>query len=332
MSLLHCLGVGTVTQTKETNTDTIMVYCPFLFPTAEGRTVNNVQQVEQTSLNAKGEEVKSNNLRSNSVPAKWMNLGDNNRITSPNVREGSQVAIYNVDGGNQLYWTTHGVNAETYRLESVLYGWASNPNLAENTPFDVDNFYTAKVSTHDGIFALRTSMSNGEKSKFDVQVDGMNGRVSVGGFNKGLFVLDDVESSLTYSNKEGSVARVVKKQAFIKTEDMIGFFAAETLNIKTKVIQVQADLAKIDIKKTQWLGDIEHTGNTEQTGDYTQEGDFTQVGDYTQEGNTIRDGNSTSTGIVTGLEDVIAPPISLRFHLTTGVRGGTDTSGPPTPA
>ena len=331
MSLFQCLGMGTVTSTKDTNTNEIMVYVPALFPTAEGRLTTNVETVQKKSLNAAGETVTSDLMRSNAVPAIWKNMGDNNRLTSPDVREGSQVAIYHILGGNQLYWTTSGVNAETFRLETVINGWSANPNLSENTPFDVDNFYMMKVSTHEGLMAVRTSQANGEATVFDVQIDAKNGRVSVGGGNQSMFVIDDVEESLTYTNKSKSIARIEKKVATIKVDDAINLFSVEQLNIKTKTLRLQAEEAFIDIKKTKWLGDVEHTGDTEQVGDYTQEGDFDQTGDYTQVGDTMREGNSTTSGVVTGVEDVIAPPISLRFHKTSGVRGGPDTSSVPVP-
>lgn len=315
--------------TKDTNTDEVMVYCPALFPTAEGRLTAESKEVEHTGVNASGEEVKHKNLRSNWVPAKWKNMGDNNRITSPDVREGSQVAIYHTIGGNQLYWTTAGVNQETMRLETVIYGWSGSPQLDENTPHNVDNFYQMKVSTHEGLIAVRTSQANGEATKFDVQIDAMAGRVSVGGANQSMFVIDDVEESLTYSNKSLSVVRIIKKIATINVDDAINFFSLLGLNIKTKKIQVQAEEAYLDIKKTYWLGDIEHTGNTEQVGDYTQEGDLTQTGDYTQTGDMNQTGNIESSGTVTGLTDVITPPVSLRTHVHIGVETGNGESGPP---
>jgi hypothetical protein len=331
MNLLNCLGVGTVSSTKDTNTNEIMVYLPGFFPNADGRVTTQVQEQEQVSVNASGDEVRSKTLTSNVVPAIWKNMGNNNRLTSPDVREGSQVAIYQVTGQNTYYWTLDGVNAETFRLETVVYGWSASPQLSENTPFDVNNFYTMKVSTHDGLVALRTSQANGELSAFDVQIDGMAGRMSVGASQGSMFVVDDTDQTFTYRNKPGSVVRVDKKKMSIFVPEQLNLFATEQLNIRTKELNIQAELMQVDVKLTKWLGRIEHTGDTEQHGDYTQTGDYNLTGDIDQTGDMNQTGDLTSTGTITGMTDVTTATISLNFHLTTGVRGGNDISGPPMP-
>lgn len=331
MNLFNCLGVGTVSSTKDTNTNEIMVYLPGFFPNADGRVTTNVQESEQVSQNANGDEVRSKTLTSNAVPAIWKNMGNNNRLSSPDVREGSQVAIYQVSGQNTYYWTLDGVNAETFRLETVVYGWSGSPQLSENTPFDVNNFYTMKVSTHDGLMAVRTSQANGELSAFDIQVDAMAGRMSVGASQGSTFVIDDTDQSFTYSNKPGSVVRVDKKKMTILVPDQLNLFAKEQINIRTKEINIQAEAMNVDVKLTKWLGRIEHTGDTQQVGDYTQEGDYFLEGDIQQTGDMNQIGDITSTGLITGLTDVMTAMISLNFHLTSGVQGGNGVSSVPLP-
>lgn len=333
MNLINFLGVGTVASTKQTNTDEIMVYLPGFAPAADGRVVAAVKEVEQVSENAYGEETTSRQLSSNTFPAEWRSMGDSNRITPPDVREGSQVAIYNVSGQNTYYWTTFGVNAETMRLETVVMGWSANPAIGDDTPFNIDNFYTMTVSTHEGFFALRTTQLNNEKTTFEVKVDAMNGRIMIGGGFKNYAVFDDVERSFTYQNADKSIWSVNKKKIVgyaadsisLKADEQINFMT-KTMNIVTEELAIKANHAEFEITTTDWRGDINHIGDTDQEGDYTQKGDYDQAGD------TTRTGDSTSTGTVQGLTDVTTATVSLNLHVHAGVENGDGETTPPVPA
>lgn len=326
MNLLNFVGMGTVMGTKDTNSHEIVVYVPALFPTADGRPVINATTAEHTSLNAKGEEVTSNTLHTNGVPATWLNTESASRLTSPDVREGSQVAIYQVPGQNKYRWTTQGVNSDTFRLETIMYGWSANPNLADNTPFNVDNYYVMKIDTRTGLLALRTSQSNGEKSAFDIQINAMDGVFSMGGSNGNYFVSNDDEHSFTFQNAEGS-SMVINKEIFgLYTKDSASFFAEKQINIKTKELNIQAETCNVDIGLTKWKGEIQHSGLRSQIGDSNLTGDFTHIGD------TMQTGQQTTTGLITSMTDVIAIAVSLLTHGHIGVESGDDVSGPPMPS
>lgn len=332
MNLINYLGIGTVTATKDTNTHEIMVYLPSMAPAADGRAVATVTEVEKKSNNAYGEETTSRVMSSNSSPAIWSSMGDSNRITSPDVREGSKVAIYQVSGQNTYYWTTFGVNSETMRLETVVYGFQANPAIGGDTPFNVENFYTMTVSTHEGFFALRTTKANGEKSTFEIKVDGKSGKIMIGGGFKNYMVLDDVQRSMTYVNADGSVFNVDRKKITMSAPDSITLQGLEQFNIATKVfnlqckqIAVQADTAEIRIGETNWTGNITQKGNYKQTGDYDQKGDYTLVGDMTQQGNL------TSSGTIKGMTDVTTALVSLNLHPHGGVQNGNGVTTMPIP-
>lgn len=311
MNLLQCIGVGVVTSTKETNTDEIMFYSPSLFPTAEGRATTSAKEVESKSKGVDGEEIVSRNLHSNALPATWLNMGDNNRITSPDVREGSKVAIYQVSGQNNYYWSSFGVNATTYRLETVIYGWSANPQVSENTEFDVDDFYIMKVSTHEGLISLRTSQRNGEATVFDIQVNAMDGNIAIAGDLKSYLVLDDVQRSMTYTNADGTVFTIDKETATFYSKDSLNLFTDKSINIKTKEINIQATLLNSDIGTTNWKGTFNHTGN------------------YNQVGDEVRTGSSSTTGLVSSATDCLSAGVSGKGHVHDGVDTGPYSTRPP---
>lgn len=324
MSLLAPLGMGTVTATKDTDTNEILVYVPGLFPQAEGRNVADTAQVERSSKNAFGEDVRSVSLKSNSIPAVWKKMDNSNRITAPDVREGSQVAIYKAPGQNQYYWTLDGVNPETFRLETVMYGWSANPNLDENTEFDVANFYTFVMDTRAGLAQLRTSQANGEQAAFDIQINGMDGTLTIGS-NNSMVTINDVEQFMVYQNALGAILNINKKSASLYLPEALQLFADELIAIRTKQLLIQAEKADIDIGLTRWKGKVERTGDTEQLGNYTQTGMYKHIGDVD------RTGNSVSTGTVVGMTDVRTLTVSLNLHFHGGVRNGDGVTTPPIP-
>jgi hypothetical protein len=160
----------------------------------------------------------------------------------------------------------------------------------------------------------------------------MDGVMHFGGSENGFIVWDELNHSFTYSNADGAIFKIDKKSLTAVMPELINLFATKGINIKTELLQLQADQIDADVKLTRWKGDWEHTGNTKQTGDYTQTGDFTQTGDYDQTGDTNRTGNSTSTGIVKGLTDVQTATVSLNLHEHGAVQNGEGFTSPPIPA
>lgn len=321
MNLINWLGVGIVAATKETNTKEILVHLPSMAPMADGRVIAQTQQMQETSLNMAGEAETSTTLTSNVIPAVWNSFGDANRLTAPDVREGSKVSIYQVGGQNQYYWTTQGFGAESHRLETIVWGFQANPGVDENTPFNLDNFYTVTLDTRNGFMAMRTAQTNGEKSGFEAKIDGMNGRIDARGSNGSIFCIDDHNDHCFYTNKAGAIFSVNKKKITLNAPDSTTINAEESINLRTKQLNVQVDgeiaiiaqKARVRIPKTEWEGDIDLKGNVD------QQGNFDQVG------------HVFSTGIVQGMSGVKSAITDLDTHITTGVRGGPDTSGPPQP-
>lgn len=259
-------------------------------------------------------------------------MGDSNRMTSPDVREGSKVAVYTIVGSNTYYWNLDGVDQNTFRLETVISGYSANPNLDVNTEFNVDDYYITKVDTRTGVMSARTAMANGEPTRFDVIIDGQNGTVSIAGNNESLVKIDDIERSFTYTNQDKAVFNINKTSGTFYLPDSLNLFTDKVINVRTKRLNVQANEAFVDIGVTKWKGKFEHTGDTEQVGKYTQEGIYDHTGEYKQLGNTNRTGNSSTSGYVLGITDVRTMTVSLNLHTHGGVMGGPSNTATPNPS
>ena len=133
MNVISHVGTAIVAQTKQSNTNEIFVYNPGNFPTAEGQTSLDVQRSQKQAVDNSGTTIKTDVLFSNKmVPATWKAIGEPNRLTPPDVREGSKVSLYKLNGSDKYYWTTDGFSAETHRLETIIYGWNASPEITKD--------------------------------------------------------------------------------------------------------------------------------------------------------------------------------------------------------
>lgn len=294
INVIQFLGQGTVASNKNTNTYDIMVYLPKNAPEASGSVRAANEEVTVEGVDANNNRVRVSSLRSNTVPAVWRAMGETNRVTAPDVREGTPVLIYTIAGTDKYYWTTWGMNLHTHRLETVIYGWSANPELGEDHDFDLDNYYTLLVSTHTGEVRLRTTDLNGEATTWDVNLNGKEGHLTIVGGNESIVSLDDVNRSFTYVNKDGSSLSIDKEDMFIKLPNSFNLEAGKSIKIFTQFMQVAIkEKLIVDCPETVW------TGNITQKGNYDQEGYYSQVGDYTAQGNLTRNGMETISGSLT---------------------------------
>lgn len=293
MNVLQFVGTSIVASTKQTNSDEIFVYNPLLFPTADGGVNHDVARVQKTAQDANGKSVNTDMLKSNKiVPATWKPIGEPNRLTSPDVREGSQVALYQFMGDSDYYWTTFGFASDTMRLETIIYGWNGMPQIKEKSEFDLSKFYTMTISPRDGMMALRNSNANGEATIIETTFNFMEGHFTMAGAQKSLLIWDDVNHSFTYHNAEESVLTVDKDKFYAYAKGGIMLQTDESITTKSKQVVMEADqisitaqYTQIDCPDTQHNGNLTVDGSIDSTGDMTSQSTVTgQAGVRTGKG------------------------------------------------
>lgn len=318
MQLLDCFGIGIVMQDKDTDTDEVMIHCPALFPTADGEAKGSVNKMESQIKTPTGDTIASSGLSSNGIMMKWLPF-NTNRITSPDVRKGSTVAVYKFKGSSKYRWMYFGMDG-TLRLETVIMAYSASPNVNEDSPLTPDNYYIFTISSHQGKIALQTGQGNGEPTRFDITLNTKEGRFNLLDGEENLFALNSMQHAWRLSNQEKTIFGIDKKKMFLSAEDEILMKGTEHIGIKTKKLDIVADqqmniqVGEVSTWKSPKIiiqGDISHTGNTEQQGNYAQQGKMT-----------------TSGGIVSQA-DVSAGGISVMKHKHGGVQGGPGmTEGP----
>lgn len=282
MNMLHCIGVGRVGMVKQTDTNLIWLHMSSIAPLAEGEVTLTANVNQQTTPTANGDTTSSKVLEGNLVSAMWMGE-PGNRLTSPDVRPGSRVAIYQWEGSKNMWWTTYGVNANTYRLETVIYGWNANPNIDATVPLDYDNFYILEMSTHFKRISLRTSMANGEEVKYEVFLDPGNRKAGLVDSQHNAIAMDSMNHRVFMVNEEQSFMEINRKNVNINCQDTFNLSAAKAVNIQTKQFNINTNTFALNSP-----GGISMTGNTTLNGNLSVSGGINAGNDITTGGWSVR--------------------------------------------
>lgn len=328
MSVLQCLGVGTVAADKETDTDIIQVTLPKDFPSQDGETTANADEVDAT-YNTQSGDIKQNKvLMSNTVPAKWMPL-NTNRITSPDVRQGTKVAVYQYVNTNKYLWTLEGLDG-TMRLETVVYAYSASPDISENTPITPDNFYILSISSHKKKIELITGQGNGEACGYQFTIDMGEGYFGTMDSFGQIFMNNAVESSLTYLNKFKSQLSVNKKDFALLNDGNTVIDTKESIQIHSKNISIVADEA-LNMKATTGEFIFSNTlkVNVGTTYDLTVGNKFSINTPLAAFSALVNVGTTMNAGTSMVSPSMVAGGIEMVGHIHGGVRGGdTTTLGP----
>lgn len=324
MNVLECFGVCEVAMDKELDTDEIQVYLPLLFPEADGEISTTVEEKTTTTQTPTGDTSSSTTLQSNTVPAKWMAL-NSNRVTSPDVRNGSKVVVYKFKGQSTYRWTYFGMDG-TLRLETVIFAFSASPKVNENTPVTPDNYYLFMVSSHKKMIQLVTGQGNGEPTSYCISLDTGNGQFGIVDGENNILSINSMEHAFSFINDEKSFMNIEKKDITLSCEQNMMLKGKEKIQMQCTDLMIKADKSiKIETQESSWIspkiyikGNITHEGNYDQTGDYTIKGNQTNTGSFSQSG---------GTGTVSGGWTIDG--INYLGHKHGGVQsGGSKTSTP----
>lgn len=323
MNILECLGVGIVAMDKETNTDEIQVYLPSMFPEGDGEVTTQTSTQTVTTTTPTGDTSSSTTLSSNTVPATWMPI-NTNRVTAPDVRNGSKVVVYKFMGQSKYRWTYFGMDG-TLRLETIIYAISASPNVNVDSPVTPDNYYIFMISSHKKMIQLVTGQGNGEATSYVVSLDTGNGQFGIVDGENNILSINSMDHAFSFINEEKSFLNIEKKNITLSCEDSMLLKGKNNIDLQCKDLKLKADNSiTVDTKTTTWNSpDFFLKGNV------THEGNYNQIGNYTVEGNAAIQGGFSQFG---GKGEVgggwTIDGVNYLGHNHTGVKSGGDISGP----
>lgn len=176
-SCFSSYSIGIVTKDKDRWSDIIYVWPVEELPYASGN-------VSSASYKTGGKNV---------ITAKWVPMGQSNRMTSPDVVSGEHVMIYRFADTDEYYWETMHREPELRRLETVLYAYGNLKKKGKAFTKE-DSTYYFEVSTHDGHIHLHTTRSNEEKVSYDILVSTRESHIIIKDSLDNMIKLDSIKA------------------------------------------------------------------------------------------------------------------------------------------
>jgi hypothetical protein len=230
LSKFRFYSIGIVAANKPQSTDLIEVSPVEEQPFLHGEITDHLVSDTITGQDSSGAAFTAKVKSSVSIQAKWLRCADN-RLTSPNVRRGEMVMIYQFGNADTFYWTTLLTDMKLRRLETVIYGWSASPK--EDDPADPDHMYFLEVSTHTKKITLHTSKSNGEPFSYDIQLNTGEGSLLVQDDIGNTVSIDSKAHRVQMTNTDGSHYDMHKGDLTITTPN--------TITLQSKNITIHAD-------------------------------------------------------------------------------------------
>lgn len=225
MSLFRTIGIGTVVEDKEESNNYIKVYLNEITPGITGN-IHQITENEYTNTDQSG-IVKNIKVSSTGyVIAKWFNIYNSNRLTSPNVVTGEKVMIMKMDGDDEYYWST--ISKNTRKKERVIYGY-SNRNSTKAVSND-DQDYIIVVDTINKEIVLHTSKNDNEPVGYDMVFNTHYGSYTLEDSNENYLHLDSVDEKGKYSINTNNLIQLNTKNNIINAQELY------TLNTKEYVV------------------------------------------------------------------------------------------------
>lgn len=231
-SQLKLFGIGVVAFDKPVGTDIIQVYPTEHLTFEEGDVPNKKEDMETEVVDISGVPFKGKVVRKAIMTAKWFPDGDDGRQTAPDVVSGETVKIYRYGDSIEYFWKTIFREPKLRRLEHVVFAFCDLKSGREQ--FELDSSYGICFSTKKKFLNFWTSMSDGEKFKYEFKFDTKAGTFEVFDNIGNKFGFNSADEDIYMENASGTVLRAVKNKVEINV--------AETITMNVPVANISGEL------------------------------------------------------------------------------------------
>lgn len=236
MSKLTFFSVGIAAENKALDSDTLEVSPVEELPLLDGEITTDTQTLEATATNKDDQSYSAKTYATNTVPAMWLPFCNGNRVSSPDIRRGAVVMLWQMGDEKKYYWTTLKNDLQLRKLETVIYAFSATQSEAATV--DGENYYYLEISTHKKLVTFHTSKANGEPFTYDFQLNTEQGT---------FLIRDDIDNSILIDSKNkqirmesalGTYFEIVGKDINIHVE---GDYNLEVLGSKNEGITKESN-------------------------------------------------------------------------------------------
>ena len=284
VSQLKFYSVGVVAANKPLTSMEIEVTPMEDLPFVDGEITDKASKYKASATDKEGKAYSTEIDTTVSVKAKWLPLGQSNRMTSPDVRRGEVVMLYRFADTDKFYWTSLQNDTKLRKLETVIYAFSAT--VTEDEKGGADNMYWLEVSTHHKLIHFHTSKANGEPFAYDIQINTKDGCIVIKDDVGNLISFDSKEHRIEIINQDGSFVDVNKTKIFLKSTDLIQMdtkaviINAETVdeNSTTRTVKT-TNLNETSTTHTVKATDMKITAKVDLTGTMNSSGNIKSAAD-----------------------------------------------------
>lgn len=304
-SLFKLVSVGYVAANKERTSHDVEILLAESVPFTNGEIVSGVNIETVDGVDIYGNKQSFKVQTSNTIRATWKGDGTN-RVSSPDVRRGEKVNVYQYSNVDKYYWEAinqPGVNPRKLETATELF---SNTRDESQTELNETNSWIKEFSTHDKRITLKTNKSDGEKWAYTIQVDIKTGNVVVADDIGNYIQMNSAEQFVEYETSAGGHVSLNKKTFKVICDNFI-IEASDnyTANIGGNYSTTVGGSGAFKIPTTSWTGTVNWGG-----------------GSYSFGGATTFNAAVVTSSSITNMGKNIGAG-----HTHNGVRGGSDNSG-----
>lgn len=218
-SKLRVVSVGVAAENKALDSNQIPIWPIEMMPTADGEIREVLEETELTGLDKNDVQYTAKINTSSTLTATWLPHGTN-RVTSPDIRRGEHLLIWQYADVDVYYWTCMGLDDDLRRLETVVHAWSATKDESVELSL-TENMYTMEVSTHGKHITLHTTRADGEPYEYTMQLDTGNGKFFLTDQVGNTVTLDSPKTQITAINKDLTEVTLIKTKLYGYAKDEI---------------------------------------------------------------------------------------------------------------
>ncbi|QVD49382.1 hypothetical protein LUCX_312 [Xanthomonas phage vB_XciM_LucasX] len=244
LSGMRLYSLGRAANNKALNSDELEITPIEQLSQLDGELVSLPFQSTAQGQRSDGSAYDASVTLNTALTAKWLPMRSNRR-TAPDVRRGERVFIYRYKDTDQFYWTETGWDDHLRRLETIHLRVSATAQEDADME-DVSNWYHLAISTHEKLIHLETSLANGEKAKYALQINTATGVVSLLDDFGNLIQLESVEKIISLKNGDGTTWQLNKKDLIGYASDNMVVEAEKTIQLTTKAFTLKCQTGVVD--------------------------------------------------------------------------------------
>lgn len=293
-SNLKSMGVGIAAEDKNDGSKILAVFPQEHLPSFEGDITADHVTVPYSGTDMNNAAYNISLQKGMSVKAIWK--GQPNRETSPNIRKGEQVELFQAGDSDKFYWCEMARDNQYRRTEAVTYSWGANSAATtKDTPATAHTKYTATVDGDAGHMTLTTSAANGEKAKYTAQIHGKQGHLTFADNLGNTIQINSISGAVNIVNSAGTSFSLTGFNVVVKNKNnsYINMAGADITLGGSGTLTINYPTIKLN-------GNVEIVDNLTVDQKFAAKGTGTIAGDISTNGNITTSGNVQASGSVHG--------------------------------